>query len=62
MEKGVRIGTNPPTRRQGSVREGVIVLDDDAEFTQRTIDVAIDQKEIRRFPRDIGAVGSAFNA
>src|SRR5258708_28523283 len=50
-------GPPPPAGTQGGIRERNIVLDDDMEFAQGAVDIAIDEKKISCFPRHIGGGG-----
>src|SRR5450631_806851 len=56
-EQSVCVRTHAPARTQSGIHQRSVVLDDDVEFAQRAVDIAVDEKKVRRFPRDIGSGG-----
>ena len=56
-EQSVRVGTHAPAGAQGGILQFIVVLDDDVEFAQGAIDIAVDEEKVRRLPRHIGSGG-----
>ena len=50
MKQRIRVRTHAPAGTQGRIDQRNVILDDDVEFAQRTVDFAVDEKEICRFP------------
>ena len=61
-QERISIGTNSPASAQGSICERSIVRDDDTEFPQGAIGIAIDQKKVSRLPGHVGRSGFGAKA